>query len=132
MFSHETDSYLDQQEKELKLLELIRNCIQSVIKSDVDYSNNLNSITIHATKLNLIIDVDDSLGSFWQVISKELHLFSHMIKKRSEIMSIEILQILDSVISERKFLKRHYKEDRARFIEESKKVSFFFLNVSTQ
>lgn len=129
MYFHECELYLNQQEKDLKVLEIIRNGIQSVIKSDIDYSNNLNSITINASKLSLVKEVDNSLGNFWQIISKEIQLFSKMIKKNSEIMSLEILQTLDSVISERKFLKREYKEDLERLVNKSKKVSTFFASI---
>jgi len=129
MYFHECELYLNQQEKDLKVLEIIRNGIQSVIKSDIDYSNNLNSITINASKLSLVKEMDNSLGNFWQIISKEIQLFSKMIKKNSEIMSLEILQTLDSVISERKFLKREYKEDLERLVNKSKKVSTFFASI---
>ena len=129
MYFHECELYLNQQEKDLKVLEIIRNGIQSVIKSDIDYSNNLNSITINASKLSLVKEMDNSLGNFWQIISKEIQLFSKMIKKNSEITSLEILQTLDSVISERKFLKREYKEDLERLVNKSKKVSTFFASI---
>ncbi|RWS30425.1 Tyrosine-protein kinase Fer-like protein [Leptotrombidium deliense] len=116
------DDLLSIQETELKLLENMRHCVSNRVKCDREYASSLQAISGYALKLDNIRPPKSSFLHVWHIISQETETLSKSIRKRCDTLGEEVLDSLDSLISERKTLKKSYFDECNKVLGEYEKA----------
>jgi tyrosine-protein kinase Fer len=122
------EALLSRQDAELRLLETMRRCISSKIKSDKDYSLALASIASQGQKVDRCEDMLGSLvAQAWRGMMEELDNAAKLVKSNAETVEKETLEKLNILCQEKRKARKQYLEEHNRITQHFAIVSFYFL-----
>lgn len=116
------------EDSELRLLDTIRTCFSQRLKCDRDYAINLQIIASTGTRFDFLKDTKSSLAAAWNVVSQETEVLSKLIRKRTECLIKEVIEPLDSLIEDRKQLKKNYFDETTRINSDLEKVHAYLID----
>ncbi|XP_048251594.1 tyrosine-protein kinase Fer-like [Haliotis rufescens] len=119
--SHE--GLLGIQDAEIRLLENFRKCLISRYEADRQYASSLNKFLLQAQKLDLREMLDFS--AYYEAINtivKETENVVLRLRQNADTLSTRTLDTLNSVISEKKAVRKQYLEERNRLDSDFNKM----------
>ncbi|KFM79159.1 Tyrosine-protein kinase Fps85D, partial [Stegodyphus mimosarum] len=109
-FSHE--ALVGLQDAELKLLENMKKCVLLRAKCDRDYASALTMVSLQAQKLDQSKELEgSSIARAWYAIAEEMDTMSKIIRRNADCLTSSTVESINSLISEKRALKKHYVEE---------------------
>ncbi|XP_020291804.1 tyrosine-protein kinase Fer isoform X4 [Pseudomyrmex gracilis] len=109
--SHE--ALLARQDAEIKLLETMRRCLTSKIKSDRDYASTISSLAVQGKKIERTEDLVGSLVvQSWRDIMESIDQTAKLIKQQADSIENIVVDQLTALYTERRRAKKLYQEEQ--------------------
>lgn len=125
------DSILNRHDSEVYLLELMKKCVSTKIKSDRDYCASIQSIITQSNKINQNSSETSSgmIGESWKSIMAELNNYVMLIRNNVQHVEKFTLTQLNNLYNEKRKARKYYFEQYARISAKLNNVSqhIFFL-----
>lgn len=110
--SHE--ALLGRQDAEIKLLETMRRCLMTKIKSDREYASTITSLTTQGKKIERNEDLVGSLiAQSWRDIMDSIDQTAKLIKQQADSIENIVVDQLSILYSERRRARKLYQEEQA-------------------
>ncbi|KAI1298735.1 Tyrosine-protein kinase Fer [Halotydeus destructor] len=110
-------------DSDIRLLDNVRTCIVLRIKCDREYATSLQLIAGNAGKKDLMRNTNQSsLAAAWSVIGQETETLSKLIRKRTDIMTKEVLEPLDKFTEEVKVTRKVFSDEKGKLDAEVHKA----------
>lgn len=111
--SHE--ALINLQDAELRLLENMRRCIQLRVKCDREYAVGLSSLSLLGQKVEENHELSGSqIGEAWNSILSEAETWSNLIQQNADHLGSHTLDCVNSLILEKRALRKHFTEEYGR------------------
>lgn len=110
------DSILNRHDSEVYLLELMKKCVSTKIKSDRDYCASIQSIITQSNKINQNSSETSSgmIGESWKSIMAELNNYVMLIRNNVQHVEKFTLTQLNNLYNEKRKARKYYFEQYAR------------------
>ncbi|XP_078328610.1 tyrosine-protein kinase Fer-like isoform X2 [Crassostrea virginica] len=111
------------QEHEIRLLEVMKRCLNIRVKSDRNYADALSGLVKEAQKFTCP-EFQPMLAVFqaWDVVLQQTNNLLQHIKENAQKMESETITKLGDLINKKKEAKRYYSDERTRLETEFNKV----------
>ncbi|XP_015113132.1 tyrosine-protein kinase Fer isoform X2 [Diachasma alloeum] len=120
--SHE--ALLGRQDAEIKLLETMRRCLTTKVKSDREYASTISSLSIQGKKLERC---DDLVGSLitqsWRDIMDSIDQTAKLIKQQADSMENVVVEHINNLHSERRRARKLYQEEQTWLTNQFQQLS---------
>lgn len=109
--SHE--ALLARQDAEIKLLETMRRCLTTKVKSDREYASTISSFTTQGKKIERSEDLVGSLiVQSWKDIMDSIDQTAKLIKQQADSIENIVVDHLSTLYSERRRARKLYQEEQ--------------------
>ncbi|XP_028046995.1 tyrosine-protein kinase Fer isoform X2 [Monomorium pharaonis] len=109
--SHE--ALLARQDAEIKLLETMRRCLTTKVKSDREYASTISSLTVQGKKIERGEDLVGSLiAQSWRDIMDSIDQTAKLIKQQADSIENIVVDHLSTLYSERRRARKLYQEEQ--------------------
>ncbi|XP_043273873.1 tyrosine-protein kinase Fer isoform X2 [Venturia canescens] len=109
--SHE--ALLGRQDAEIKLLETMRRCLTTKVKSDREYASAISSLTVQGKKVERYDDLFGSLiAQSWRDIMESLEQIAKLIKQQADSMENIVVEHISSLYAEKRRARKLYQEEQ--------------------
>ncbi|XP_014487740.1 PREDICTED: tyrosine-protein kinase Fps85D isoform X2 [Dinoponera quadriceps] len=109
--SHE--ALLGRQDAEIKLLETMRRCLTTKVKSDREYASTISSLTAQGKKIERNEDLVGSLiAQSWRDIMDSIDQTAKLIKLQADSIENIVIDQLSALYSERRRARKLYQEEQ--------------------
>ncbi|XP_077276596.1 tyrosine-protein kinase Fer isoform X3 [Temnothorax americanus] len=109
--SHE--ALLARQDAEIKLLETMRRCLATKVKSDREYASTITSLTAQGKKIERNEDLVGSLiARSWRDIMDTIDQTAKLIKQQADSIENIVVDQLSTLYSERRRARKLYQEEQ--------------------
>ncbi|XP_008203475.1 tyrosine-protein kinase Fer isoform X2 [Nasonia vitripennis] len=109
--SHE--ALLGRQDAEIKLLETMRRCLTTKVKSDREYASNISALSTLGKKVDRSEDLVGSLiAQSWRDIMESIDQTAKLIKQQADSMENIVVEHISSLHSERRKARKFYQEEQ--------------------
>ncbi|KAL0106639.1 hypothetical protein PUN28_015294 [Cardiocondyla obscurior] len=109
--SHE--ALLARQDAEIKLLETMRRCLTTKVKSDREYASTITSLTTQGKKIERNEDLVGSLiVQSWKDIMDSIDQTAKLIKQQADSIENIVVDQLSTLYSERRRARKLYQEEQ--------------------
>ncbi|XP_066594620.1 tyrosine-protein kinase Fer isoform X1 [Prorops nasuta] len=110
--SHE--ALLARQEAEIKLLETMRRCLTTKVKSDREYASTICSLTTQGKKIERSEELIGSLiAQSWKEIMESMDQTARLIKQQADSIENIIVEHICTLSAERRRARKLYQEEQA-------------------
>ncbi|KAF7389948.1 hypothetical protein HZH68_011805 [Vespula germanica] len=110
--SHE--ALLGRQDAEIKLLETMRRCLTTKVKSDREYAATISSLTLQGKKIERSEDLVGSLiAQSWKDIMDSIDQTAKLIKQQADSIESIVIEHISVLYSERRRARKVYQEEQA-------------------
>ncbi|XP_014208702.1 tyrosine-protein kinase Fer isoform X2 [Copidosoma floridanum] len=110
--SHE--ALLGRQDAEIKLLETMKRCLTTKVKSDREYASSISSLSNQGKKVERGEDLVGSLiAQSWKDIMESMDQTSKLIKQQADAMESIVLEQITSLHAERRKARKLYQEEQS-------------------
>ncbi|XP_067209784.1 tyrosine-protein kinase Fer isoform X2 [Linepithema humile] len=110
--SHE--ALLARQDAEIKLLETMRRCLTTKVKSDREYASTISSLTAQGKKIERNEDLVGSLiAQSWRDIMDSIDQTAKLIKQQADSVESIVVDQLSTLYSERRRARKFYQEEQS-------------------
>ncbi|XP_011305435.1 tyrosine-protein kinase Fps85D isoform X2 [Fopius arisanus] len=120
--SHE--ALLGRQDAEIKLLETMKRCLTSKVKSDREYASTISSLSSQGKKVERC---DDLVGSLitqsWRDIMDCIDQTAKLIKQQADSMENIVIDHINSLHSERRRARKLYQEEQTWLTNQFQQLS---------
>nr|XP_050859209.1 tyrosine-protein kinase Fer isoform X2 [Vespula vulgaris] len=109
--SHE--ALLGRQDAEIKLLETMRRCLTTKVKSDREYAATISSLTLQGKKIERSEDLVGSLiAQSWKDIMDSIDQTAKLIKQQADSIESIVIEHISVLYSERRRARKVYQEEQ--------------------
>ncbi|XP_014602817.1 PREDICTED: tyrosine-protein kinase Fps85D isoform X2 [Polistes canadensis] len=109
--SHE--ALLSRQDAEIKLLETMRRCLTTKVKSDREYAATITSLTLQGKKIERSEDLVGSLiAQSWKDIMESIDQTAKLIKQQADSIENIVIEHISVLYSERRRARKVYQEEQ--------------------
>lgn len=109
--SHE--ALLGRQEAEIKLLETMRRCLATKVKSDREYASTISSLTVQGRKIERTEELIGSMiAQGWREIMDSIDQTAKLIKHQADSMETNVVEHISFLYSERRRARKLYQEEQ--------------------
>ncbi|XP_051156812.1 tyrosine-protein kinase Fer isoform X1 [Leptopilina boulardi] len=109
--SHE--ALLGRQEAEIKLLETMRRCLATKVKSDREYASTISSLTVQGRKIERTEELIGSMiAQGWREIMDSIDQTAKLIKQQADTMENIVVDNISFLYSERRRARKLYQEEQ--------------------
>ncbi|XP_034247322.1 tyrosine-protein kinase Fer isoform X2 [Thrips palmi] len=113
------EALLLRQDAELRLLDLMRRCIHSKVRSDRDYALALGALVQQGLKVERPEDLAGSLvAKAWRGIMEELDNTGRAVRQNAESLEKETLEKLNTLYTEKRKARKNYQEEHSRIAQQ--------------
>ncbi|KAK2582534.1 hypothetical protein KPH14_004827 [Odynerus spinipes] len=110
--SHE--ALLGRQDAEIKLLETMRRCLTTKVKSDREYAATISSLTLQGKKIERNEDlVGSMIAQSWKDIMESIDQTAKLIKQQADSIESIVIEHISVLYSERRRARKLYQEEQA-------------------
>ncbi|KAJ8675221.1 hypothetical protein QAD02_011007 [Eretmocerus hayati] len=110
--SHE--ALLGRQDAEIKLLETMRRCLTTKVKTDREYASTISSLSSQGRKVERNEDLVGSLiAQSWKNIMESIDQTAKLIKQQADSLETKVVEHIASLHSERRRARKLYQEEQA-------------------
>lgn len=118
------EALLGRQDAELRLLDSMKRCILSKVKSDRDYAVALSSVVTQGLKIDRGDDLAGSLvASTWKTMMEELDNTGKLIKQNADAIESKLVDSLSALYADKRKMRKAYQEEHARILQQFTHVS---------
>ncbi|XP_044589788.1 tyrosine-protein kinase Fer isoform X1 [Cotesia glomerata] len=109
--SHE--ALLGRQDAEIKLLETMKRCLTTKVKSDREYASTISSLSIQGKKVERYDDLAGSLiTQSWKDIMDSIDQTARLIKQQADSMESLVVEHIGNLYTERRKARKLYQEEQ--------------------
>ncbi|XP_057337459.1 tyrosine-protein kinase Fer isoform X2 [Microplitis mediator] len=109
--SHE--ALLGRQDAEIKLLETMKRCLTTKVKSDREYASTISSLSIQGKKVERYDDLAGSLiTQSWRDIMDSIDQTARLIKQQADSMESLVVEHIGNLYAERRKARKLYQEEQ--------------------
>ncbi|XP_067942710.1 tyrosine-protein kinase Fer-like isoform X2 [Watersipora subatra] len=108
------------QDSEIKLLEMIKDCIQARVNSDKEYARQLSLSCTKAQRHTPLVRTP--LSEVWTKLISKTETLSALVRKQTEQVLSSTLEKLQVLIADKRAAKQMFVEEKAHFDSELNKV----------
>ncbi|KAG7213771.1 hypothetical protein KM043_002993 [Ampulex compressa] len=109
--SHE--ALLGRQDAEIKLLDTMRRCLTTKVKSDREYASTISSLTMQGKKIERTEDLVGSLiAQGWRDIMDSIDQTAKLIKQQADSIESIVVEHIGTLYSERRRARKLYQEEQ--------------------
>ncbi|XP_008551388.1 tyrosine-protein kinase Fer isoform X1 [Microplitis demolitor] len=109
--SHE--ALLGRQDAEIKLLETMKRCLTTKVKSDREYASTISSLSIQGKKVERYDDLAGSLiTQSWRDIMDSIDQTARLIKQQADSMESLVVEHIGNLYVERRKARKLYQEEQ--------------------
>ncbi|XP_046830563.1 tyrosine-protein kinase Fer isoform X2 [Vespa crabro] len=120
--SHE--ALLGRQDAEIKLLETMRRCLTTKVKSDREYAATISSLTLQGKKIERSEDLVGSLiAQSWKDIMDSIDQTAKLIKQQADSIENIVIERISVLYSERRRARKVYQEEQAWLINQFQQLT---------
>ncbi|XP_035739804.1 tyrosine-protein kinase Fer-like isoform X2 [Vespa mandarinia] len=120
--SHE--ALLGRQDAEIKLLETMRRCLTTKVKSDREYAATISSLTLQGKKIERSEDLVGSLiAQSWKDIMDSIDQTAKLIKQQADSIESIVIERISVLYSERRRARKVYQEEQAWLINQFQQLT---------
>lgn len=121
------DALLSRQDAELRLLDTMKRCLLSRVKSDRDYACGLTTMVTQGLKMDHRGDGDHLAGSLvnqaWRHVMEEWENTAKLIKSNADSIETKALEALGVLYAEKRKARKAYQEEHARIAQQFSNLS---------
>ena len=108
------EALLGRQDAEIKLLETMRRCLTSKVKSDREYASTISSLAIQGKKIDRAEDLVGSLiTQSWRDIMDSIDQTAKLIKLQADSVEAIVVKHIIAMHSERRKARKLYQEEQS-------------------
>ncbi|XP_076672731.1 tyrosine-protein kinase Fer isoform X3 [Andrena cerasifolii] len=108
------EALLGRQDAEIKLLETMRRCLTSKVKSDREYASTISSLAIQGKKIDRAEDLVGSLiTQSWRDIMDSIDQTAKLIKLQADSIEAIVVKHIIAMHSERRKARKMYQEEQS-------------------
>ncbi|KAK3928564.1 Tyrosine-protein kinase Fer [Frankliniella fusca] len=118
------EALLCRQDAELRLLDLMRRCILSKVRSDRDYALALSALVQQGLKVERAEDLAGSLvAKAWRGMLEELDNTGKAVRQNADCLERDTLEKLNTLHAEKRKARKQYQEEHSRIAQQFATVS---------
>lgn len=107
------EALLGRQDAEIKLLETMRRCLTTKVKSDREYASTISSLSIQGKKTERHDDLVGSLiNQSWRDIMDSIDQTAKLIKQQADSMENIVVEQISHLYGERRRARKIYQEEQ--------------------
>ncbi|XP_063987562.1 tyrosine-protein kinase Fer isoform X2 [Diachasmimorpha longicaudata] len=118
------EALLGRQDAEIKLLETMKRCLTTKVKSDREYASTISSLSIQGKKVERC---DDLVGSLitqsWRDIMDSIDQTAKLIKQQADSMENVVVEHINNLHVERRRARKLYQEEQAWLTNQFQQLS---------
>ena len=108
------EALLGRQDAEIKLLETMRRCLTSKVKSDREYASTISSLALQGKKIDRAEDLVGSLiTQSWRDIMDSIDQTAKLIKLQADSIEAIVVKHIIAMHSERRKARKLYQEEQS-------------------
>ncbi|CAB0038186.1 unnamed protein product [Trichogramma brassicae] len=106
------EALLGRQDAEIKLLEIMRRCLTSKIKSDREYASSITSLTMQGRKIDKSDELAGSLiTQSWKDLMESIEQIAKLVRQQADSMENIVIEQITALYSERRRARKLYQEE---------------------
>ncbi|XP_015182781.1 PREDICTED: tyrosine-protein kinase Fps85D isoform X2 [Polistes dominula] len=107
------EALLTRQDAEIKLLETMRRCLTTKVKSDREYAATITSLTLQGKKIERSEDLVGSLiAQSWKDIMESIDQTAKLIKQQADSIENIVIEHISVLYSERRRARKVFQEEQ--------------------
>ncbi|XP_033224721.1 tyrosine-protein kinase Fer isoform X2 [Belonocnema kinseyi] len=108
------EALLGRQEAEIKLLETMRRCLTTKVKSDREYASTIGALSVQGRKIERTEELIGSMiAQGWREIMDSIDQTAKLIKQQADSMENIVVDHISTLLSERRRARKLYQEEQA-------------------
>ncbi|XP_018578247.2 tyrosine-protein kinase Fer, partial [Anoplophora glabripennis] len=118
------EALLSRQDAELRLLDSMKRCIVSKVRSDRDYAVALSAVASQGMKVDKSDELSGSLiASAWKNMMEELDNTAKLIRQNADSIESKSLDALNALYAEKRKARKLYQEEHTRILQQFTQLS---------